>query len=166
VLIVRLSAPEEYGFRCVLQLAREGGHAALTIPEIAKREGMTLANAGKILAILKRGRLVESVRGRQGGYRLARPADRISVADVLVAMSGGVYRAGFCGREKRRRDRACVHAGDCSIRSLWAVIDRLLRNVLEKTTVRDLIRSEPYMTSWLGERFGDAAAPAGRKEEV
>jgi Rrf2 family transcriptional regulator, iron-sulfur cluster assembly transcription factor len=164
---MRLSAPEEYGFRCVLQLARAGDDAALTLPEIARREGMTLANAGKILAFLKRGRLVASVRGRQGGYRLARPADRISVADVLVAMSGGVYRAGFCGRERRRRGRTCVHMGDCSIRSLWTVIDKLLRSVLEKTTVRDLIRSEPYMMSWLGERFGAAAAvPALRKEDV
>ena len=161
---MRLSAPEEYGFRCVLQLAREGDGTALTIPGLAKREGMTLANVGKIMGILKRGRLVESVRGRQGGYRLARPADRVSVADVLVAMDGEVYRAGFCGRARRRRGKACVHTGDCSIRSLWAEIDRLLRRVLEQTTLQDLIRSEPTMTSWLGERFGDA--PVLRKEEV
>ena len=161
---MKLSAPEEYGFRCVLQLAREGEGSALTIPELARREGMTLANVGKIMGILKRGRLVESVRGRQGGYRLARPADRVTVADILVAMDGEVYRAGFCGRVRRRRGKTCVHSGDCSIRSLWAVIDRLLRRVLEQTTLQDLIRSEPTMASWLGERFGDAAVP--RKEEV
>jgi len=159
---VRLSAPEEYGFRCVLLLAREGGDGSLTIPQIARREGMTLANAGKILGLLKRGRLVESVRGRRGGYRLARPAECISVADVLVAMSGEVYRAGFCGRGRRRRGRSCVHADDCSIRSLWAVIDRLLRRVLEQTSVKDLIRSEPYMATWLGERFGDAVPGAAQ----
>ncbi len=153
---MRLSSPEEYGFRCVLQLARED--EALTIPQIAKREGMTLANVGKIMGILKRGRIVESVRGRQGGYRLARPADRITVADVLIAMSGEVYRAGFCSRE-RRRGKTCVHTDDCSIRSLWTTLDRLLRRVLEQTTVKDLIRSEPYMTSWLGERFGEVAVP-------
>ena len=164
---MKLSAPEEYGFRCVLQLAREGD-AALTLPGLAKREGMTLANVGKIMGILKRGRLVESVRGRQGGYRLARPSDRISVADVLVAMTGGVYRAGFCGRERRRRGKTCVHSGDCSIRSLWAIIDRVLRRVLEQTTVRDLVRSEPFMESWLDERFGEAMAlvPSLRKEDV
>jgi Rrf2 family protein len=161
---VKLSAPEEYGFRCVLQLAREGDGVALTIPELAKREGMTMANVGKIMGILKRGRLVESVRGRQGGYRLARPADRVSVADILVAMDGTVYRAGFCGRERRRHGKACVHASDCSIRSLWAVIDRLLRRVLEQTTLQDLIRSEPTMSSWLGERFGESAIL--RKEDV
>jgi Rrf2 family protein len=161
---VRLSAPEEYGFRCVLQIAREGEEGGLTIPEIARREGMTLANVGKIMGILKRGRLVRSVRGRQGGYRLSRPADKISVADVLVAMSGDVYRAGFCGRERRARKASCIHSGDCSIRSLWSVLDRILRRVLEQTTVKDLIRSEPFMASWLDERFG--AGASWRKEEV
>jgi Rrf2 family protein len=163
---MRLSAPEEYGFRCLLQIAREGEGGALTLPELARREGLTVANAGKILGILKRERLVQSVRGRQGGYRLARAPERISVADILIAMSGDVYAAGFCRRSRSRR-KSCVHSSDCSLRPLWSVVERLLREVLERTTVRDLMRNEPTMATWLGERFGRSArASVAGKEEV
>jgi Rrf2 family iron-sulfur cluster assembly transcriptional regulator len=162
---MRLSAPEEYGFRCLLQIAREGEDASLTLPEIARREAITIANTGKILGILKRAKLVESVRGRQGGYRLARSPEHISVADILVAMSGDVYEGGFCSRVRSRRKK-CVHAGDCSIRPLWSIVERLIRGVLERTTVRDLMRSEPTMTTWLGKRFAEAvrAVPPGKEE--
>lgn len=162
---MRLSAPEEYGFRCLLQIAREKPGGSLTLPEMARREAITIANAGKILSILKRAKLVESARGRQGGYRLARPPDRISVADILTAMTGGVYEGGFCSRVRGRRKK-CVHADDCSIRPLWSVVEHLIRGVLERTTVKDLMCSEPTMATWLGRRFGEAvrAAPPGKEE--
>lgn len=150
---MHLTAPEEYGLRCMLQLAREGEGGSLTIPEIADREGMSAANAGKIMALLKRAGLVRSVRGRQGGYRLARPAGKVSVAEVLTALGGDLYGDGFCGRY-RGENASCVHSSDCAIRSMWSLLEKVVHGVLERTTLTDLLCRESTMASWLKERVG------------
>jgi Rrf2 family protein len=150
---MHMTAPEEYGLRCMLQVAREGANGSLTIEEISEREGISVANVGKLMAMLRRAGLARSVRGRQGGYRLARPAGAISIAEVMTAMGGDLYRPDFCGRFRGEND-ACVHTGDCSIRSMWAVLDRLVRQVLERTMLTDLMCSEKSMASWLQERAG------------
>ena len=72
---MKLSSSEEYGLRCLLQLARQTPGSSLTIPEISQAEGITHHNVAKLLRILRQGGLVESARGQQGGYALAKPPD-------------------------------------------------------------------------------------------
>ena len=69
---MKISAQEEYGLRCLLQLARLEDGESLTLGQIAEREGISGANAGKLLWLLSKAGLVQSVRGNRGGYRLAR----------------------------------------------------------------------------------------------
>jgi len=152
---MKFSAQEEYGLRCILSLCRAevqaetppGGSPdprCLTTHEIAEREGLSLQYTGKLIRILGRAGLIESVRGRKGGYRLARPAGRISVAETLAALGGKIYEAGTCGRFTGDRS-FCVHTNDCSIRSLWAGLQIMIDSVLSRTTLRDLIASEVTM---------------------
>src|SRR5258708_12836034 len=75
---MRLTAQEEYGLRCLLQVAR-GEEGSVTTPEIAEREGLSQAHVHKLMGLLRRAGLVESVRGRKAGYQLARPAGQINV---------------------------------------------------------------------------------------
>lgn len=171
---MHMTAPEEFGLRCILQLARQEGREALTIEQIAEGEGISVANVGKLMAILRRASLVRSVRGRQGGYLLSRPAGAISVAEVLAAMGGDLYRADFCDRY-RGEQSSCVHTGDCSLRSMWAVLDKVIRRVLERTMLKDLLCGERTMAAWLHERVDGepvrlvtaaAAGGFGMKEDV
>jgi Rrf2 family protein len=153
---MKFSAQEEYGLRCILSLARQAEAQAdtppgespdarcLTTHEIAEREGLSLQYTGKLIRILGRAGLIESVRGRKGGYRLARPASRINVSEALAALGGKIYEAGTCGRYTGDRS-FCVHTNDCSIRSLWAGLQIMIDSVLSKTTLRDLIASEGTM---------------------
>ena len=69
---MKLNASEEYGLRCLLQLARQAP-GSLTIPEISQAEGITHHNVAKLLRILRQGGFVASARGQQGGYALAKP---------------------------------------------------------------------------------------------
>ena len=68
---MKITAQEEYGLRCLLRLARAGDGRSLTIPEIAADEGLSVPYVAKLLAVLRQAGLIESVRGRSGGYRLA-----------------------------------------------------------------------------------------------
>jgi Rrf2 family iron-sulfur cluster assembly transcriptional regulator len=72
---MKISAQEEYGLRCLLQLARaETMGETLTLSQLAQLEGISSANAGKLMWILSKAGLVQSTRGIKGGYALARPA--------------------------------------------------------------------------------------------
>ena len=70
---MKLTAHEEYGFRCLVQIGKRG---PLTIPEISEAEGISASYTAKLLRMLRRGGFITSARGKVGGYSLARPAER------------------------------------------------------------------------------------------
>src|SRR2546428_13009507 len=75
---MKISAQEEYGLRCLLQLARaESEGETLTLSQIARREGVSVANAGKLMWILNKAGLGQSRRRTKGGSHLTRPASQI-----------------------------------------------------------------------------------------
>ena len=155
---MKLSAHEEYGLRCLLQIAGQWPEKSLTIPEVSRLEGISAAYAGKILQILRQGGFLKSVRGQIGGYSLAAPPDKIVVRDVLALLGGRIYEEAFC-RSHRGQERACTHSTDCSVRSLWRTIQSALDEVLGRTTLKDLQRKEGEMTFWLREIPPGATAP-------
>jgi Rrf2 family protein len=145
---MKLSAQEEYGLRCLLYMARHGESRSHSIPEISRAEGLSVPNVAKLMRILRLGGLVASVRGQAGGYTLSRTSERISVAEVLALLGGSFYSEQFCTRHSGL-ERACAHAGDCSVRLLWRTVQQALDGILEKTTLNDLLKPEPEMTDFL-----------------
>jgi len=152
---VKVSAQEEYGLRCILQIARRQRHgqaSPMTLGEIAREEGLTVPHVAKLIRILRRSGLVKSVLGRTGGYTLKRTADTISLAEVLSALGGGrLYDTSYCDRHAGDL-KVCTHMGDCSIRSLWGVLEDLLERVLSRTMLSELLSSEKTMHAVLDER--------------
>jgi Rrf2 family protein len=129
-------------------MARHGETRSHSIPEISRAEGLSVPNVAKLMRILRLGGLVASVRGQAGGYTLSRTSERISVAEVLSLLGGSFYSEQFCTRHSGL-ERACAHAGDCSVRLLWRTVQQALDGILEKTTLRDLLKPEPDMTEFL-----------------
>jgi Rrf2 family protein len=144
---MRLSAQEEYGLRCLLQVAREQD-GSVTTPQLAEREGLSPAYVHKLMRLLRRGGLVKSVRGRRGGYPLARPAAQITLDAALVSLGGSLYSRDFCDQHKGVA-RVCVRHRDCSIRAVWVAIDQAVQRALGQTRLSDLLRTEPEMAVWI-----------------
>ena len=138
---MKLSAQEEYGLRCLLTLARARPGASLTIPQIAEAERISGPNVAKLLRALKRGGYVAALRGQAGGYTLARPAGEINVGDALGCLGGRIYDAGFCGRHSSAT-RGCGHNSDCSVRSVWRLVQRAVDDVLNRLSLADLLVEE------------------------
>ena len=138
---MKITAQEEYGLRCLLQLARHDGPEPLTIPTVAEREGLSVPYVGKLMSTLRQNGLVESVRGRGGGFALTQPADQITVGDGLKALGGPFFEPEFCETHHGSSDE-CVHLSNCSIRSLWGVLGRVIDQVLDRTTIADLIDAD------------------------
>jgi Rrf2 family protein len=157
---VQLLASEEYGLRCLLQVARghgrRGGRGAapVAVPEIAAAEGLSLEYAAKLLRQLRLAGLVRSRRGANGGYELARAPDEISVWSVLEALGGEFFAGDFCDCHPGAR-RRCVRTGDCSLRALWRRVQSALREALAGVSLADLARDERAMGAWLAPHPGD-----------
>jgi len=148
---MKLSAQEEYGLRCLLYMARNGESNNHSIPEISRAEGLSVPNVAKLMRILRLGGLVASVRGQAGGYSLTRPADAVTVAEVLGLLGGSFYNPHFCDRHAGL-ERMCAHSSECALRLLWSSVQKSLDSLLTKTTLRDLLRNETEMQAFLAER--------------
>lgn len=140
---MKISSLDEYGLRCMLQLARLGPDGSTTIPEIAEREGLTVAYVGKLMGLLRQAGMVQSARGRQGGYRLARPASEIAVADLLRSLGGTTWERGGCDRFHGVHE-VCVHNSSCTILSLWGALDQVVEQLLGNVTLGDLVSGERF----------------------
>lgn len=163
---MKLTAQEEYGLRCILCLARkwpavDGDEpASLTISDIAEIEGISAQYAGKLIRLLGKSGLVQSVRGCKGGYRLARPPREINVSEVLEALGTKIYDASVC--ERFSGDRAnCVHSSDCSVRTLWSGIQKIVDQLLTRTSLAELTLPEKEMGHWLEGTLGKIEPPGG-----
>ena len=144
---MKLSSQEEYGLRCLLRLGREAEGGSLTIAELSCREGISVPNVAKMMRVLRRAGLVVSTRGKDGGYALARPADRIRVSETLAALGGRLFDAGFCETHSGTT-ALCAHMGDCSIRSVWRLLQDAIDGALGRMTLKDLMRGERDMRDW------------------
>ena len=138
---MKISAHEEYGLRCLVQLAREevsGG--SLTLNQIAEREGLSAANAGKLMWILVKAGLVQSQRGANGGYTLARPASEIRLNEVIRVLDEDTVDR-FCQTHTGVLD-TCIHTSDCGIRPVIVGLHEIVQSALSEITLAQLIGTE------------------------
>jgi len=157
---MRFTAQEEYGLRCMVQLAKHEGQKPVTIHVIAAAEHLTTAYVGKLMRILRQGKLVDAVHGPSGGYTLARPASAIPVGEILTVLDGRLFEAKECGKLPGGH-LACVHTSECAVRSLWASLDLLTSRVLNRVTLADLVRPEHSLSQLIHEQIPAALAGTG-----
>jgi Rrf2 family protein len=134
---VRISAKTDYALRAALELARAGDGLPVKAERIAAAQDIPLRFLENILGELRHGGVVESRRGADGGYMLARAADDVSLADVVRAVDGPL--ANVSGR---RPDALEYPEGAAVLRDVWVAVRAGLREVLEGTSLADLADGE------------------------
>ena len=146
---MKLSAHEEYGLRCLLRIGLAGKDESLTIPEISQAEALSPSYTAKLLRMLRRGGFIKSARGKDGGYTLARPAEQIVIGDVIGVLGGRLFESkNFC-HEHTGQMKVCTRSVDCSVRSLWQTVQSVVDDVLSRTTLQDMLRTEGEMNTWV-----------------
>jgi Rrf2 family iron-sulfur cluster assembly transcriptional regulator len=152
---MKISAQEEYGLRCLLQLARADAEGeSLTLSQIARREGISSANAGKLMWILNKAGLVQSQRGTKGGYRLARPAAQIHLNEVISVLDDERVET-HCQSYSGVLE-ACVHTGDCGIRPVIVELHQVVDSALSEITLSQLLGTEANVDAVLHQIQGAA----------
>ena len=137
---MKISAQEEYGLRCLVQLANLNDGQSLTLPQIAAREGISTANAGKLMWLLNKAGFVQSTRGTKGGYVLARPAADIRLSEIIRVLDQDVLNK-HCESYTGVLD-SCVHNGDCGIRPVIVGLHEIVENALSRITLAQLVGTE------------------------
>jgi Rrf2 family transcriptional regulator, iron-sulfur cluster assembly transcription factor len=137
---MKISAQEEYGLRCLVQLANLKDGESLTLPQIAEREGISTANAGKLMWLLNKAGFVQSTRGTKGGYFLSRPAFEIRLSEIIKILDEDVLNK-HCESYTGILD-SCVHKGDCGIRPVIVGLHEIVENALSQLTLAQLVGTE------------------------
>jgi Rrf2 family protein len=134
---MRTTAKAEYAVRAAVELAAVGAGEPVKAEQIAEAQSIPLNFLENILAELRRAGIVESRRGAAGGYLLARPADTISLADVIRAVEGPL--ANVRGMSPDTLD----YQGSAErLRDVWVALRASVRVVLEQVTLADVARGE------------------------
>jgi Rrf2 family protein len=134
----RVNRAEEQAVRLTMRLAMHGGQ--ITLGELAQAEDLPEPTVAKLLGMLRRGGVVDAVRGRHGGYVLADAPERISAARVIHSISGPSVFEFPCSDSNEKPD--CHRTDDCGLRSVWQHLENRVSEVLEQTSVADLLRRE------------------------
>jgi Rrf2 family iron-sulfur cluster assembly transcriptional regulator len=138
---MKITAQVEYGLRIMVRIARCRDEKGLSIRQLSEAEGLSTNYVAKLTRLLRIKELINSTRGHMGGYVLAKPAATITVNDVLKALSGKLFDKSFCDSHSGIMN-LCTNSVDCSIRSLWSMMQTTLDNLLDKVTMADMIKNE------------------------
>jgi len=134
---VRVSAKTDYALRAALELAAAPDDKPVKGERIATAQAIPLRFLENILMQLRHAGLVDSRRGAEGGYRLARPATEVTLADVIRAIDGPL--AGVSGV---RPESLGFNGVAEPMRDIWIAVRASLRGVLEQVTLADVISGE------------------------
>lgn len=133
---MRLTTRGRYAVTAMLDLALHYEHGPVSLAEIAKRQGISQSYLEQLFAKLRRNRLVDGLRGPGGGYKLGRPGDTISVADVIDAVNESVD-ATRCGGQ-----RNCQDEHRCLTHDLWEDLSTQIRQFLSEVSLDQLVKRQ------------------------
>jgi Rrf2 family protein len=134
---VRVSAKTDYALRAALELASAPDEKPVKGERISKAQAIPLRFLENILMQLRHAGLVESRRGADGGYRLARPASEVTLADVIRAIDGPLAGVGGVRPESLGFEGVAE-----PMRDVWIAVRASLRGVLERVTLADVVGGE------------------------
>jgi Rrf2 family cysteine metabolism transcriptional repressor len=137
------SSKAEYGVRLMIELGRQTAEHPTSLKAIADAEGLPLAYLEQVVARLRRAGLVLSARGAHGGYWLSRPADEISMDEVVQALEGSIAPM-ECFVSDHTERVLCSHEPDagrgCATKLLWTRVQGGIIRSLQGTTLAELVQ--------------------------
>ncbi|HWB46774.1 MAG TPA: Rrf2 family transcriptional regulator [Hyphomicrobiaceae bacterium] len=136
---MELNTKGRYAVTAMADLAKYGAEGAIPLSAIAEREQISIAYLEQLFLKLRRAGLVESARGRLGGYRLCRPADSITIAQIMSAVEEDT-RMTRCGGEA---SAPCLSGRRCITHALWDSLGEHIAGFLENVTLQQVIEGLP-----------------------
>src|SRR5438309_1529544 len=153
---MRLTTKGRFAVTAMIDVAMHGGKGPVTLAGVSERQKISLSYLEQLFGKLRRHGLVESVRGPGGGYHLARPANTVSVADVILAVDEPIDATQCRGKENCQDDKRCM------THELWANLNAHIFSFLRSVTLEQLVRQQDKQAVTV---LQDQRIPTGRKPE-
>ena len=145
---MKITAQVEYGLRIMVRITRCTDEKGLSIRQLSEAEGLSTNYVAKLTRLLRIQGLINSTRGHMGGYILAKPAASITINEALKALGGSFFDKKFCDSHAGILT-LCTNSVDCSIRSLWSMMQATLDKLLDKVTLADMVKNEKNVSAVL-----------------
>ena len=142
---MRLSSMADYAVVAMSAAARHCGQPRVNAQQLSDETGLPLPTVQKLVSKLSAAGLIKSVRGAGGGFKLARPAAAITLADIVEAVEGPIALA-TCSTHGRND---CTLEAACTVRPHWPVVDAALRGALANVSLVQLARPRLHQPSTL-----------------
>lgn len=173
---MRISPLEEFGLRCLLQLARARVNSPdrpmLSAVEISEREGISVEYVSKLMHLFRKEGFVSATRGARGGFYLSQEIEEISVKHVFDALQSETSlrkdtgSAAFCHHFSGQNPE-CVHLESCSVRPVWMILGALFDEMLGQLRLSHLLSGEKSVESQidsiLSARVNRLESPSSQK---
>ena len=134
---MKLSTKGRYGLRAVLDLAVNTDNEAVALSQIAERQEISVNYLEQLIAKLRKSGIVNSIRGAQGGYVLAKPAEEISIGDILRSLEGDLSPVD-CS-ELSDSDTECSHSDLCVTKYVWKRISDSINGAVDGIMLSELV---------------------------
>jgi Rrf2 family protein len=136
-VIMKLSTKGRYGLSAILDLAVHEEEEAVALSQIADRQDISINYLEQLIAKLKKAGIVHSIRGAQGGYKLARPPENISVGDILRALEGDLSPVDCCVINNEESN--CSGSDSCVTKYVWKRISDSINGAVDGIMLSDLV---------------------------
>jgi Rrf2 family transcriptional regulator, iron-sulfur cluster assembly transcription factor len=133
---MRLTTKGRFAVTAMIDLALNNGSQPVTLSEISERQKISLSYLEQLFGKLRRQELVSSVRGPGGGYNLAKPADQVSVADIITAVDEPIDATQCGGKENCKDEQKCI------THDLWTDLNRHIFEYLRAVKLADLVSKQ------------------------
>ena len=138
---MNITSKGRYALRIMLDLARHGEEeGTISLKTVAERRGISMKYLEMIAAQLRRAELIESARGKEGGYRLCRAPADYTVGEILRALEDKLAPVSCITAEGVQ----CERAADCVTLPMWRELDELTNAYLDGVTLQDLITGDKW----------------------
>lgn len=134
---LKVSTKGRYGLRAIVDLAVNDKEGQVSLKSIAERQGLSDNYLEQLFASLKKSGIIKSVRGAQGGYMLSKPAERITVGDVLRSLEGTLCPVDCIDLDV---PTGCDRADVCVTAPVWIKLRDKINEVVDSFTIADLVK--------------------------
>ncbi|HEY1044327.1 MAG TPA: Fe-S cluster assembly transcriptional regulator IscR [Telluria sp.] len=135
---MRLTTKGRFAVTAMIDLAMRQGRGPVTLSGISERQSISLSYLEQLFGKLRRHEIVESIRGPGGGYSLARRADKVTVADIIIAVDEPLD-ATLCGSKDHCQGSNAENGGRCMTHDLWATLNEKMVDYLDSVSLQDLV---------------------------
>jgi len=145
---MKISTKGRYGLRILLDLAIHQNKGPVNLGDISQRQGISEKYLWQVINLAKASGLISSTRGPKGGYTVAKPADQITILEIITALEGPIILVDCLDKAE-----SCERNASCVTRDVWTQIERSMKKAMSSITLQDLVEKQEAKDSGLSFNF-------------